>query len=119
MVFRSRVLQSLATPSHSMHMSARAARIQMRAGGVRGFAAWSTGRCPVVGESDAAVIGEVVVVASRLRAGSRAITMPAAPATPSVVAGPTPAPPAPAPTQAPPTPPPQRTPPEAAHHGRA
>src|ERR1700734_1680822 len=93
MVFRSRVLQSLATPSHSMHISARAARIQMRARGVRGFAPWPAGRCPVLGEPEAAVIGEVGVVgvvgvvASRLRAGSRAITMPAAPATPSVVAG--------------------------------
>lgn len=77
----------------------------MRAGGVRGFAPWSAGRCPVVGESDAAVIGEVGVVASRLRAGSRAITMPAAPATPSVVAGLIPALVALAPTSAAMTPP--------------
>src|ERR1700734_3787024 len=86
MVFRSRVLQSLATPSHSMHISARAARIQMRARGVRGFAPWPAGRCPVAGEPEAAMIGAAGGVVSRLRAGSRATTTPAGPATPSVVA---------------------------------
>src|SRR5580704_2866921 len=88
-----------------MHMSARAARIQMRAGGVRRFAPGSAGRCPVLRESGAAVIGEAVVVASRLRAGSRATTTPAAPATPSVVAGLMPALAALAPTSAAMTPP--------------
>src|SRR5579859_4876489 len=101
MFFASRALQSLATPSHSMHMNARAARIQMRAGTVRRFAAGSLGRCAAVD----LVAGEVGAVASRLRAGSRAMTMPTAPATPRMAVGLIPALVARAPTRAAMTPP--------------
>src|SRR5260370_37205021 len=72
MFFASRALQSLATPSHSMHNNARAARIQMRPGTVRRFAAGSLRRSAAV-DSGA---GEVGAGASRLRAGSRAMTPP-------------------------------------------
>src|SRR5690348_2475718 len=96
MVLSSRALQSLATPSHSMQASASAARIQMRGGALRRVAARSPARSTVVGAeagtamgvAEAAVAaGDVGVVAKRLRAGSRAITIPTAAAAASVAAG--------------------------------
>src|SRR5260370_15330219 len=104
MVFASRALQSLATPSHSMHINARAARIQMRPGTARRFAAGSLGARAA---ADSAA-GEGGAVVSRLRAGIRAMTMPTAPAAPRVAAGLIPALGARAPASAAMTPPPAK-----------
>ncbi len=77
----------------------------MRRGAVRRFAAGSPMPSGAVDPGPATGPGEAGTVASRLRAASRATTMPTAPEAPRIAAGLIPAPAARAPTSAAMTPP--------------